>query len=140
MAAMQPEQWDTFLRETKIGKLAMLQADGSPTVVPIWYEWDGSVARMFTTRGTPKVKRLQADPRAALTVETGVGEPEAWVTIEGEARVVEADAMPLVRRLAKRYYEPAKAEATLKQWEPGAANWVMIELTPSRVRSLAPGE
>lgn len=136
MPQMTPEQRDDFLRGTRIAKLITLYADGAPTAVPIWFEWDGERARMFTARGSEKVRRIQADPRAALTVETSVGEPEAWVTIEGTAAILDEGGMDLARRLAYRYYERAKAERTLAEWERLADRWVVIELTPRRIRSM----
>ncbi len=73
MASMTPSDRDAFLRETRIAKLAYLQAEGQPTIVPVWFEWDGSVARVFTSRTSPKAKRLAEDPRIALSVEEPVG-------------------------------------------------------------------
>ncbi len=139
MAQMSVEERDAFLRVPRIAKLATLEADGQPTIVPLWFEWDGSVARMFTIQGTPKLRRIENDPRAALSVETGVGETEAWVTIEGTVRLTDEDALPLIRRLAYEYYTPEKARSTLESWEQ-ETRWVVIELTPTRIRSLSPGD
>lgn len=138
MAQMTPEQADAFLRETRIGKLATLNADGSPTIAPIWYEWDGNHARIFTGRDTPKVRRLRHDPRAALSVETLVGEKEAWVTIEGTVEIIDQGGYELAARLAPRYYDTAKAERTLVRWKRDADQWVVLEITPTRIRSSAP--
>lgn len=139
MAAMTPEQRDAFLQETRIAALITLNADGSPTAAAIWYEWDGAVARMFTSRGSDKIRRLRRDPRACLHVEEGVGVPEAWVSIEGTVAIEEQGGIELARRLAPRYYGPEKAAATLVRWEKMADEWVVLALTASRVRSLAPG-
>lgn len=132
---MTPQQRDDFLRETRIAKLVTLRDDGSPTVNPVWFEWDGKGARLFTSRGTGKVKRIAANPKVALSVETGVGEPEAWVSLEGEAVVLDEGGKELARRLIERYYDDAKIAATWPSWEAGAANFVVVELTPSRIVS-----
>jgi PPOX class probable F420-dependent enzyme len=137
MAAMTDEQRDAFLREPRIAVLTTLTQDGSPTGIAIWFEWDGSHARMFTTRDSPKIRRIEADPRVSLTVAEPAGVPEAWVTIEGEARVVEG-GFALAERLAPRYYPPEQAERALASWGAAADRWVVIEVTPRRVRSLAP--
>lgn len=138
MARMTPEQHDAFLRDTRIAKLVTLYADGSPTVVPIWYEWDGEHARMFTSRGSEKVRRITSDPRVCLSVEEGVGVAEAWVTIEGTAMVEEDGGIELARRLARRYYEPRQAEDAITRWEAMADQWVVLVITPKRIRSQAP--
>ena len=83
-----------------------------------------------------KVRRIEADPRVSLTVETAVGEPEAWVTIEGVAAVVPEGGYDLAERLAPRYYEPNKAAEAVAAWKE--TDWVVIELTPNRIKSGAP--
>ena len=138
MAAMSREQIDAFLRETRIATLVTLYAGGAPTAVAIWYEWDGAQARMFTSRDSEKLRRIRADPRVCLTVAAGVGEPEAWVVVEGAAEVHDAGGIELARRLAPRYYPPEKAAQALRRWEAAADTWVLLTVTPSRIRSLAP--
>src|SRR5438552_4181764 len=99
MAQMTPEQRDAFLARPRIAKLVTLYADGSPTAVPVWFEWDGGQARIFTGRTSEKARRIRADPRVCLTVDVSVGEPEAWVTLEGTAEIEEHGAIELARRL-----------------------------------------
>lgn len=138
MAEMTTAQRDAFLHETRIAKLATLNADGSPTIVPVWFEWDGETAELFTSRSSPKVKRIGRDPRVALSVEEGVGIQEAWVTIEGVATIEEVGGWPLAQRLARRYYTPERYEAVLPQWERMADEWVIVRISPTRIRSSAP--
>ncbi len=128
---------DAFLRETRIAKLAYLQASGAPTIVPVWFEWDGSVARVFTSRGSRKAKRIAADPRVALSVEEPVGVPERWVTIEGICAISDDGVVPLIERLARRYYEPQKAEEAIRDWTKNEGMWVVLTVTPGKIRSSA---
>ncbi|OAI44121.1 hypothetical protein AYO38_10060 [bacterium SCGC AG-212-C10] len=132
---MSPERLATFLAETRIAKLATLNADGSPNVVPVWFEWDGGVARVFTSRTSPKVKRIERDNRVTLSVEEGVGVPEAWVSIEGTATIETEGGLALARRLIDRYYDAARIAETWPSWEKMAAEWVVIAITPHRIRS-----
>ena len=128
---------DAFLGEARIGKLVTLRADGSPAVVPIWFEWDGESATIFTSRTSAKVRRIQADPRVALSVEEPAGAAEAWATIEGTATIEETGGIELARRLIVRYYTPERAADVLPSWERAAGQWVVIRVTPERVESLA---
>ena len=139
MAQMTRGQIDAFLRETRIAKLVTLYPSGAPTVAAIWYEWNGAGAHMFTHRDSEKVRRIRSDARVCLFVETGVGEPEAWVAVEGAAEVREQGGMDLARRLARRYYPPDRAEGAIQRWEAMADAWVVLTVTPRRIRSLAPG-
>jgi PPOX class probable F420-dependent enzyme len=132
MTEMTPDELDTFLRETRIAKLAYLQASGAPTIVPVWFEWDGSAARVFTSRNSPKMRRLTADSRVALSVEEPVGVPERWVTIEGLVSVSNDGVAELIGRLANRYYTPEKAAEVVDVWPAGS---VVLTITPGRIRS-----
>ena len=135
MPEMTAAETDAFLRETRIAKLAYLHADGAPTVVPVWFEWDGKVARVFTSRTSPKARRIAADPRVALTVEEPVGVHERWVTIEGAAAIGEAGTVELLARLARRYYQSVQAEQAIASWTVKPEMWVTLTITPTRIRS-----
>ena len=125
---------DAFLKEIRIGTLCTLNSDGSPNALPLWYEWDGEKIRMFTERGTSKLKRIAADPRACLSVAEPVGVPEAWVTVEGTIEVIEEGGAELGCKLAALYYEPELAKQTIAVWGK-ATDMVLLELTPTRFYS-----
>jgi PPOX class probable F420-dependent enzyme len=138
MAEMSVVERDAFLKQARIGVLATLDARGAPLAIPIWYEWDGARARMFTAGTSPKVARLRRDGRVCLTVAEPVGVPEAWVAIEGVATVEEGTGFALAQRLAPLYYPPEQAAQVLESWGRNAQDWVTIVLEPRRVRSSAP--
>ncbi len=133
MGISTPEQ-DAFLKEIRIGFLSTLNADGSPNTMPLWYHWDGEKIRMFSSRDTGKIRRLAADNRANLSVAQGVGIAEAWVTVEGTVEVLDEGGRELACRMAALYYKPKQAGKTIEVWEK-KDDWVLIELTPTRIRS-----
>ncbi len=139
MIEMTPDQRDAFLRETRIAKLATLNADGSPNIVPVWFDWNGETAAIFTGRTSPKMRRIERDPRVALSIEEEVGVPEAWVTIEGTATVESDGGFELSERLANRYYEEPRRSEAIAEWQTIAADFVVIRIRPTRIRSGAPG-
>ncbi len=127
---------DAFLREPRLAILMTNRADDAPIGVPVWFEWTGSEVLMFSARGVPKLKRLQADPRIMVLVTNHIGETEAWVSFEGEVEICEnEDAWPLVQRLASRYWDVEAMKPTLDTWEAGKDMMVMLRLEPTRVRS-----
>lgn len=134
MAEMTPENRDAFLREPRIAKLATLTSDGSPTIVPVWFEWTGSEALVFTSETSAKVRRIRRDPRVALSVEEPVGVAEAWVTIEGRASI-EPGGFALAERLAPRYYDEAKTAAALSSWGKTPEQWVLLRISATHIRS-----
>ena len=134
MPSMTKEQRDAFLHEARIATLVTLNEDGSPNALPLWYDWDGERLRMFSQAGTGKVRRLERDPRACVSVADPVGALEAWVTVEGTVEIKDEGGQALALRLAERYYAPERAERTIRTWSQ-TEGWVLLELTPARFRS-----
>lgn len=132
---MTPAERDAFLREARIARLVTLRPDGSPTVHPIWFDWDGKTATIFTSRASQKLQRIGRDPRVALCVANETGEPEWWVTIEGSATVEESGGLALAETLLPRYYSPQRVAETLPRWRAAAADFVVVRITPSRITS-----
>lgn len=139
MTAMSDDAIAAFLAEPRIAKLATLNTDGSPTIVPVWFEWDGTAASVFTHYKTPKLRRIRHDGRVALSVEEPLGVMEAWVTLEGTATVQKQGAIELARRLIVRYYTEERVKQVLPTWEKIADEWRLIRIVPKTIRSSAPG-
>ena len=129
-------QRDAFLAEPRLAILMTNRPDQAPIGVPVWFEWTGSEVLMFSGRGVPKLKRLQDDPRAMVLVTNHVGEDEAWVSFEGEVQICEnEDAWPLVARVAPKYWDVEAKKETLDQWQAAKEAFVLLRLTPTRIRS-----
>jgi len=133
--SMTDEERDVFLRETRIATLTTLNDDGSPNALPLWFDWDGEKIRMFSSRATGKVRRLQRDGRACVTVADPVGAPEAWVSVEGIVSIQDEGGKDLALRLAGTYYEGEHRQLTIEAWSK-SEDWVLLELTPTRMYSM----
>jgi PPOX class probable F420-dependent enzyme len=128
---------NAFLSETRLGILTTRASDGTPIAVPLWYEWDGERARMFSNATAGKVRRLQRDPRASLLVTNVLGEQEYWVAIDGTVALRREGAIELAERLAARYWDLSKPDRAhaVQRWRDNAGTLVLLELTATRVRT-----
>lgn len=128
---------DAFLTETRIGILSTAGEDGWPISVPVWFEWDKSHARVFTSAASPKVGRLERDPRVSLLVVNNVGEQEYWVAIEGQVEIREEGAAELAKRLAERYWDLTDEDhkKTVEMWVAESASLRLLEIVPTQIRS-----
>ncbi len=132
---------DEFLSKPRIGVLCTNDLDGSPNGVPVWFEWGGEQVRMFSSASHRKIARIENDPRASLLVAREVGEPEAWVAVDGVAAIGEEGVVPLFERLAARYWvdeDPAIARAhaeTVASWRRAAAQLRVLVIEPDEIRS-----
>ena len=66
---LQEDELVAFLAEPRIARLACLDADGWPYVVPCWHEWDGESFWVVPREKAAWGRYLQAEPRCAITVD-----------------------------------------------------------------------
>ncbi|NIP14511.1 MAG: hypothetical protein GWM88_07185 [Pseudomonadales bacterium] len=116
MPVLSTTERDAFLSERGIVmRIAVVRADGSPLVTPIWFLHEGE-AIYFTPREKSEwFACLRRDPRVSLCIDEQPL-PYRKVIAEGRAELVhdigEDDVWrDLYRRIAKRYVDDAGAEA-----------------------------
>lgn len=128
---------DAFLTETRVATLSYLTRSGAPFSIPIWFEWDGSLAYMFANDNSGKIRCLEGDPRARLLVPRPAGEREEWVAIDGTITIEREGAFDLAERSARRYWDLTNDyyANTLEDWRQAAESFVLMELRPNRIRS-----
>lgn len=96
--------------EVRVGRLATVDADGAPHVVPVWFEVDGDRLLVHSGGASRKVRNIRESGRFSLAVDKDVM-PYKGVSIDGAARIGddgEFDWAGLARRLSHRYL-PAEA-------------------------------
>lgn len=76
-----------------------------PAPRPVWFEVNGDGdLQIFSLTSSPRVARLEKEPRASVVVAAPVGEPEHWIAIEGRVTMTSEGADELADRLAARYW------------------------------------
>ena len=99
-----PEAFKDLLTTKKaFANLATVNADGTPQVTPVWFDWDGRHIRVNTARGRVKDKNLQRTPAVSLAI-MDPDNPYRYVQIKGRVTAVtEAGADAHIDLLAKKY-------------------------------------
>jgi PPOX class probable F420-dependent enzyme len=97
-----------FLDVPRPADLATLNPDGSPQLSVIWYARRGDEVVVNTTVQRVKAKNMERDARVALLV----GDPQRYVRLDGDARIVAtgAEALADISALAVRYNGAEAAE------------------------------
>ena len=85
-----PGWWREFILASpaKTAKLAVVRADGSPHVAPVWADLDGDVVVFMTSADTVKGKAILRDPRVSLCWDDE-RPPFSFVTVAGTATLSE---------------------------------------------------
>jgi len=101
------EELAQFLQTPLVARLACLNREGRPHVVPVWQEWDGKAFYVAAWEGSLWADYLQENPSVSLTID------EPWtplrrVVARGEAVQLQETDYPggtqaLVTRLRQRY-------------------------------------
>src|SRR5690242_9241123 len=98
--------WREFVAAApaRTGKLAVVRADGSPHVAPVWVDLDGDDVVFMTSADTVKGKAILRDPRVSLCWDDE-RPPFSFVTVAGTA-ALSTDAATLLHwatRIGARY-------------------------------------
>ena len=128
---------ERFLEEPRLGILVTNRREGTPMGVPVWFEWDGTVVRMFAASTSPKVRRLRNDPRASLLVTNRLDEGECWVAFDGKVEISDEGGFELAERLAPRYWdlEDPERSGMLELWREARSALCLLTLEPTKIRT-----
>ena len=106
--------WKEFVgaMPPRTAKLAVVRADGSPHVAPVWVALDGDDIVFMTSAGTIKGKAILRDPRVALCFDDE-RPPFAFATITGTATTSTDpdELLTWATRIGGRYMGDDQADA-----------------------------
>ncbi len=134
-----PEDWWRELvleLPARTAKLAVVRADGSPHVAPVWVDLDGDDIVFMTSADTIKGKAILRDGRVSLCLDDE-RPPFRFVTVAGTTTTSTDpdELMSWGTRIAARYMGEEQAEAY------GRRNAVppemVVRVTPTRVVAVA---
>jgi PPOX class probable F420-dependent enzyme len=126
--------WQAFVGAlpARTAKLAVVRADGSPHVAPVWVDLEGDDIVFMTGADTVKGKAILRDPRVSLCWDDEQP-PFSFVTVAGTATcTTEPDELlRWATRIGGRYMGAERAEAY------GRRNAVppemVVRVTPTRI-------
>jgi len=127
-----PEAFNDLLTKKKaFANLATVNADGTPQVTPVWFDWDGSRLRINTAKGRVKDKNLRRTPAVALTI-MDPDNPYRYIQVKGRvANVTESGADAHIDALSKKY----TGQERYAKRTPGEVR-VIFTITPDRVQTM----
>ena len=136
-----PEEIEAVLALDVPARLATLDADGYPHVVPLWFVWSGEAFVMTSLAGRPHLRRLAADPRAGIVVDAedaqrADGErPNRQVRAVGDVELAPDVDGEWTRRITRKYVHGAALPA--RTATRVAADRRAIVLRPRRLVAVA---
>lgn len=118
LALLQDPIAQDLLQSRQLARLAYTWHDGTPRVVPVWFQWTGATLVFGTPVGAPKLKVLRQRPEVAVTVDDSTSWPYRALLLRGHALVEHLDDVaPEYAEAAVRYFGAEQGEvwvATLR--------------------------
>jgi len=130
--SMTAAEMDAFLTEERIIRIATLDDDGWPAVVPVWFVWHEGAFWVWNLTRAKRTARLEAGTRASFVVDGG----EDYVELRGvsgrlDYAFIDDDAVPIAVRSAfsRKYFgsdhplEPADHHRWIRFEPQSPASW-----------------
>jgi nitroimidazol reductase NimA-like FMN-containing flavoprotein (pyridoxamine 5'-phosphate oxidase superfamily) len=123
---------DAFLQQAWGARLACIRSDGTPHVVPLWYEWNGRYFWITASANASWGQYVQDNTGVSLTID------EPWpplrrVLVTGRAEPVADSAIHggitgLRQRLVSRYLGRNSTAPAMDQMQ-----WQAFRITPKKI-------
>ncbi|MEY2449672.1 MAG: hypothetical protein QOH79_3148 [Acidimicrobiaceae bacterium] len=126
--------WREFIAATppRTAKLAVVAADGSPRVAPIWVALDGGEILFNTGAETAKGKAIRRDPRVAMCWDDELP-PFSFVVVHGDASISEdvGELRHWASVIGGRYMGADRADEYGRR--NGVPGELLVRVTPTKV-------
>lgn len=123
-----------LLQSTIPARLAYIWNDGTPRVVPIWFDWNGKEVVVSGPADAPKMEAIRQHPDVALTIDDASAWPYKVLLIRGKASVDVVDGVaPEYARAAERYFGPEQGKAWTAQVAAMLPKSGRVKITPTWV-------
>jgi PPOX class probable F420-dependent enzyme len=132
--AMLNEKQAKLFTDRNWGVIATIREDGSPQATPVWIDYDGEDVLVNSAKGRTKVKNVERDPRATVTVLPADDQQSGYVMVSGSTEITEEGALEHINMLARKYL----GEDKYPYLGPGERR-VIIRIHPERVDGFGAG-
>lgn len=126
--------WKAFVlaEPARTGKLAVVRADGSPHVAPVWVDVDGDDVVFMTSSESVKGRSIARDGRVAICFDDEQP-PFSFVTLSGRVQISDDpdELVAWATRIGGRYMGAERAEEYGKR--NGVPPEVVVRLHPERI-------
>ena len=123
-----------FLQKPLIARMSVIDPEGYPHTVPVWFKLDGNDLVIISVRSTRKVSYVAANPKGAITVG-GEADNGGGYLIKGEFSVEPDPDDCWVKALTFHYEEPEKAAKDVADWAD--LDIIVLRLRPRHVIKVA---
>ena len=123
-----------FIKSQKILRLATVDKNGVPHIVPVWYLYKNGNFYVGTNTSTKKAKNVRKNSKVSFCVDLGVHSPIIGVMGIGNAKLIlrKNDVARIAKTILLRYFKSLNnkyAQELLSQTD------CVIEIVPKKITS-----
>lgn len=126
---------EQFLKDGRILRIASIDQDGTPHLVPVWYIYENDMLYFATSDTSRKAKNIKKNGKVAFCIDVGVGYSDLKAVVgKGDAKVVtdkklveEKGKKILIKYLGDLNHPVAKELAKMDN--------CVVQITPMKSRS-----
>ena len=99
---------DEFLKKQKILRLATLDNEGNPHIIPVWYLFNSKKLYIGTNSKTEKAKNIKNNSKVRFCVDVGINSPDIFgVMGKGNAKLIREKnkVSKIARKILLRYFK-----------------------------------
>src|SRR5262245_49304187 len=124
---------EKLLSSTIPARLAYVWTDGTPRVVPIWFQWTGEEFVLASPPKAPKLKALPKNPKVALTIDDNTW-PHKVLFVRGTATIQMVKGVPVeYAAAARRYFGEEQGRAWVERLKAMTTQMARIAVRPEWV-------
>ena len=122
-----------FIKSQKIMRLATIEPNGNPHIVPVWYNYSGRKFYVGTSTRTKKAKNIRLNTKVSFCIDVGTNSPDIFgVMGVGRARLIlDNKRVQLIeKKILLRYFKSLRnrsAQQLLNETD------CIIEIIPKRL-------
>lgn len=138
MPKLSVEERDAFLHERgHLARIATLQADGRPSVVPVWFVYEDGKIIITPRKHSAFWANIQKDPRVAIDIDEEAGLYRK-VLVEGDAEVLypvghDDEWRDIYRNITLRYVDEPSGDYYLTETHDQPRALIGVPLASAKV-------
>ena len=124
---------DEFLKSQKILRLATLDKNNTPHIVPVWYIYSSKKIFIGTNMHTQKANNLKKNKQVAFCVDVGINAPNIFgVMGKGNANLIKdkIKVKKIATKILLRYFKNMKNKSAVELLEDTDC---IIEIIPEKI-------
>ena len=99
---------DEFLKSQKVLRLATIDKNKTPHIVPVWYRYSGKKFYIGTNTKSQKAKNVKRNKRVSCCVDVGIKAPNIYgIMIQGNGNLIleNTKVKTIAKKILLRYFK-----------------------------------